>query len=189
MLRSAVIQAVELDRQVSLIQTRVEEKLKKTKTSVVSRELLPGDIAATVLCATAADAIERELGRPLIIITGMGRVVAAAGPVITVNRLALNYAWGENEVVWPQVIRSKNPIPGSERLILASVGFDSDRDRLLPVVRSLPWYVSEVRHRSGTFTVHLDGEALVAAVTIEGQLAPALGGGSASGLEPTLDRM
>ena len=82
MLRNAVIHARELAGQMSLIQNRVEEKLKRTKTTVASCELLPGDIAATVPCATAADAIEHELGRPLI----------------TVNRLALNYFWGQNEV-------------------------------------------------------------------------------------------
>lgn len=181
----ATILAADLDREVTTIQGLVAEKLRKSKTMATSRELAVSDIEAAVLCARAVTAVEQELGRTCICFMVMGRVIAEAGPIVAVGRLGL-CGPPSPEVFWPEVTRLKNPIPGAGRLIQVHIPFPSERDRLIPIVRATPWYVSEDRHRSGSMTTYLDGELLAASVTVEGRLAPALGATADPGLAPTL---
>jgi hypothetical protein len=152
----------------------VIKRAKKSPTDSPSRVHERRGVATFVLCATEAAAIDRKLGRTLIHVAGVGRVVAEVGPAIVVCRLA----WNESKPAdWPLVFRSKHPVPGADFQVNVYAEFTDPNDSALAWLLSQPWCLRTTTNTRGTFTAHLDGQALAALVEVIGEYAPVLSDG------------
>ncbi|MDB5100370.1 MAG: hypothetical protein JWM80_4791 [Cyanobacteria bacterium RYN_339] len=175
--------AVDLDNQTTSIVEMLEKQFIKKKLRSQSRIHDRAGIANVILCAAAAEAIDRHLGRTLVRVTGMGKAIAPEGPSLVVSRYIFRESRPPN---WPSIQLAKEPLAAPDGQIDVYAEFSDHLDPAIAYMTTQPWFRETTEGAGGTLIVHLNSAVLAGMVRVIGLLAPAIPETGPGALAPTL---